>query len=109
MHPALCCTVTRTLSNKEHNQESCACSLPFIDAFWWHVLASCFWGLQVLERVAAQAAVVLLPVLELASQEDTTTAAGGAAAAAKAAAGEVDAAAVQLAAAVLQVRDATTG
>eukprot|EP00883_Tetradesmus_obliquus_P008640 jgi/Sobl393_1/19368/SZX76090.1 len=58
----------------------------------------------VLQRVAAHAAVVLLPVLGLTSQEGSTTAAAGAAAAqagGEAAAGEVDTAAVQLAADVL--------
>lgn len=53
---------------------------------------------EVLQRVAAQAAVVLLPVLELASQGSRDTAGGAESAAAVSA---VDAAAVQLAASVL--------
>ncbi|WIA34494.1 hypothetical protein OEZ86_012821 [Tetradesmus obliquus] len=60
----------------------------------------------VLQRVAAHAAVVLLPVLGLTSQEGSTAAAAGTGTAAaqaggEAAAGEVDTAAVQLAADVL--------
>jgi type IV secretory pathway VirJ component len=61
----------------------------------------------VLQRVAAHAAVVLLPVLELTSEQVGSTSAGTATAkaaegaAAAAAAGEVDTAAVQLAAEVL--------
>jgi type IV secretory pathway VirJ component len=61
----------------------------------------------VLQRVAAHAAVVLLPVLELTSEQGSAITAAGAAAAtgkaagSEAAAGEVDTAAVQLAADVL--------
>jgi hypothetical protein len=55
----------------------------------------------VLQRVAAHAAVVLLPVLGLTSQDGSTAAAAAAGAAAAAAAGEVDTAAVQLAANML--------
>lgn len=60
----------------------------------------------VLQRVAAHAAVVLLPVLGLTSQEGSTAAAAGTGTAAaqaggEAAAGEVDTAAVPLAADVL--------